>query len=97
MKFIKDGLLLTAFYLTCIVNTSLVTGIIPTVWKHALVIPLHKKGDVNDVNNYRPISKLPIMSKMLEKIVATQLTNYIESNNLLSTSQHGHDGRAMVS
>ena len=89
LKYIKDGLLIIAFYLTCIVNTSLVTGIIPNVWKHALVTPLHKKGDVNDVNNYRPISKLPIMSKILEKIVATQLINYLESNNLLSTSQHG--------
>ena len=89
LKYIRDGLFSIAYYITCIINTSLVTGIVPTVWKHALVIPLHKEGDVNDVNNYRPISKLPILSKVLEKIVTMQLVNYLESNNLLSNSQHG--------
>ena len=89
LKYIKDGLFVIAYYITCIINTSIVTGIVPTVWKHALVIPLHKEGDVNDVSNYRPISKLPILSKILEKIVTIQLVNYLESNQLLSNSQHG--------
>ncbi len=55
-KFIKDSLHVAAFYLTIIINTSIVTGVFPQVWKHALVITLFKKGDPNDVSNYRPIS-----------------------------------------
>ena len=70
-------------------NTSIVTGTFPTSWKHALVVPLHKNGDTNDISNYRPISLLPILSKVLEKIVATQLVSYLEANKLLSNNQHG--------
>ncbi len=61
------------FYLTFIINTSLTTGVFPQVWKHALVIPLFKKGDQESVNDYRPISLLPILSKIVEKIVSNQL------------------------
>ncbi len=89
MKFIKDALFVVAFYLTCIVKTSIVTGIVPTAWKRALVIPLLKSGDVCDLNNFRPVSLLPIISKVLEKIVASQLTLFLESKKLLSNSQHG--------
>ncbi len=89
MKFIKDALYVIAFYLTCIVNTSIVTGIVPTAWKHALVIPLFKSGDVSDFNNFRPVSLLPIISKILEKIVANQLTHFLETKKLLSNSQRG--------
>lgn len=89
LTFIKDSLHFIAFYLTCIVNTSIVTGIFPTTWKHALVVPLFKSGDSSDFNNYRPISLLPIISKILEKIVADQLTCHIEVNRLFSNTQHG--------
>ncbi len=65
LKFVKDGLYVIAFYLTCIVNTSLVTGVFPSAWKHAIVVPVFKNGDVENVNNYRPISLLPVISKIL--------------------------------
>ena len=89
LTFVEDSLSVIAFYLTCIVNTSIVTGIYPTTWKHAVVVPLFKSGDTNDFNNYRPISLLPILSKILEKIVASQLSHYLETNKLLSNTQHG--------
>ncbi len=88
-KFIKDSLYFTAFYLTIIINTSIVTGVFPQAWKHALVIPLFKKGDPNNVSNYRPISLLPIASKILEKIISNQLLNFLETNVTLSNCQHG--------
>ena len=89
LQFLKDGLGMIISHLTCIINTSIVTGKFPSAWKHALVVPLFKNGDPNCVSNYRPISLLPIISKVLEKIVANQLSHYLESNKLLSDCQHG--------
>lgn len=89
MRFIKDALYVIAFYLTCIINTSIVTGIFPTSWKHALVVPILKTGDVNDPNNFRPISLLPIISKLLEKVITNQLMYFLESSQSLSNTQHG--------
>ncbi len=52
LKFIKDGLYVIAFYLACIINTSLVTGTFPQAWKHSSVFPLFKNRDPDKVNNY---------------------------------------------
>ena len=57
--------------------------------KVAKVIPIHKKGDNQLFNNYRPISLLPFFSKVYEKIVFNQLYKYIDRNSLLHESQHG--------
>ncbi len=65
------------FYITCIINTSIVTGIFPTAWKHALVAPLFESGDVDDLGNFRPILLQPIVSKILEKVVSVQLTQFL--------------------
>ena len=89
LRFIKDSLFIIAFYITVIVNTSIVTKTYPGPWKYPYVIPAFKGGDSEDISNYRPISLLPIISKVLEKIIASQLTAYLETNNLLSNSQHG--------
>ena len=56
----------------------------------AEVIPLHKSGSTDGNNNFRPISILPAVSKILEKAVHHQLMNYIEGNNLLSDNQFGY-------
>ena len=88
-RFIRDSLPVTAFYITIIVNTSIVTGIYATMWKHALVVPAFKSGDFDDPSNFRPISILPVISKILERIIADQLMAYLEENNLISNTQHG--------
>ncbi len=64
LRFLKDALPVIISYFTCINNTSLATGIFPTAWKHAMVVLLFKSDDINSVNNYRPISLLPIISKI---------------------------------
>ncbi len=89
LRFIKDSLCITVYYITIIINTFVVTGIFPDSWKHALVVPVYKNGDASDISNYRFISLLPILSKVLEKIVSAQLINYLETNRLLSRNQHG--------
>lgn len=88
-RFIKDSLFVIAFYVTVIINTSIVTGIYPTIWKYSHVTPLLKNGDINDPSNFRPISLLSILSKVLEKIVAGQLVLHLENKKLLSNTQHG--------
>ena len=51
LRFLRDALSVIVPFLTCIVNTSLVTGVFPETWKYALVVPIHKKGDSDSVNN----------------------------------------------
>jgi hypothetical protein len=72
-----------------IINLSFETSVVPNQMKIAKVIPLFKSGDPLSMDNYRPISLLSSFSKILEKIVANRLCNYLETNNLLSTSQFG--------
>ena len=89
LKYLKDSLPVIVSYLTCIINTSIVTGVFPAAWKHSIVVPIMKSGNVNEPCNYRPISLLPVLSKVIEKIISSQLTQHLESNNLLSKAQHG--------
>ena len=59
----------------------------PEQWKIAQVTPLHKEGVRNDINNYRPISILPTLSKILEKHVANSLLEFLRDNNLIYNLQ----------
>lgn len=75
--------------ITYICNLALATGVFPKDLKLAEVHPIHKSGDRDCVNNYRPISILPTISKILEKVINKRLTNYLEGNRLLSEAQYG--------
>ena len=75
--------------LTTIVNRSIVEGVFPKEWKQAAVIPVLKKGSAESLSNYRPVSCLPAASKVLEIVVCSQLSIYLESNDLLPKNQHG--------
>ena len=57
--------------------------------KLAKVIPVFKKGDQNNCNNYRPISVLPIFSKIVERIVYNRLYSFLSQNNILCCNQYG--------
>ena len=70
-------------------NLSVQTAEIPTAWKAAIVRPLFKGGDQADPNCYRPISLLPCLSKILEKLVNKQLSKYLKDHNILSGVQSG--------
>ena len=75
--------------LTLAINQSLCTGVFPDHLKIAKVIPLYKKDDSHILDNYRPISLLPCMSKLFEKVAFLQLYEYFNSNHLLYKSQYG--------
>jgi len=75
--------------LSYICNKSVLSGTFPTRLKYATVKPLLKKGDKENVANYRPISLLTSFSKVLEKIIYDRLLKHIETNNILAVEQFG--------
>lgn len=76
--------------LTKIFNASLSQGVFPNTWKKANVTGIYKnKGKMNDPTNYRPISVLPIFGRVFEKLVASQLYNYCEFNEIIPVQQFG--------
>ena len=72
-----------------ILNSSLSTGVFPSEWKTARVTPIFKSGAKDDVNNYRPISVLPVVSKLLERVVHDQLYRMLTSAGAISEWQSG--------
>ena len=82
-KFIADEI-------TFICNHSISNSFFPSKWKEAKVAPLYKNGPPEEVNNYRPISILPVLSKVLENMFMTAFqtfyinTNYYIKHNLVS-------------
>ena len=64
-------------------------GLFPEIWKHANVVPVHKKNEKNVKGNYRPISLLPIFGKILEKLIFDSLYSHLESHDLLNPNQSG--------
>ena len=75
--------------LTLIINQMITTGIFPDSFKKSKIIPIFKKGDQSLLINYRPISLLPTISKVFERIIFDQMYHYFNSNNLLAEQQYG--------
>ena len=75
--------------LSQIINQSLSTGIFPNNLKIAKIVPIYKKEDPHLPDNYRPISLLPAISKVFEKVVFVQTYNYFVDQNLIYQSQYG--------
>ena len=75
-------------------NKSISDGIVPDLWKVARVTPLHKSDDKLQVENYRPISVLPVLSKVVERVVHSQLNTYISWTFCIDTSMALGEGIA---
>ena len=77
--------------ITLMINQSMITGIFPDQLKIAIVTPIYKgkNSDPHWFNNYRPISLLPTISKIVEKVIHKQLYNYMNHGKLLKNSQYG--------
>ena len=70
-------------------NLSFKTGFIPTTLKTAKIVPIFKAGETDNFTNYRPISLLSSFSKLLEKVAANQIMNYLNKFKLLYEHQYG--------
>ena len=70
-------------------NSFLCKGIFPNILKSGCITPIFKKGDSRFMNNYRPISTLPLFGKILEKIIYNRLYNFLQSNNVIYENQFG--------
>jgi hypothetical protein len=86
LKHIKDEI---AEPISIIINQSLNLGIFPTKLKIAKVTPVHKKGDSHTFSNYRPISILPSVSKIFERVMHNQIHDYFSQLHIYYNSQYG--------
>ena len=74
-------MLLPSHWLTLLICLWL-EELVPRAWKRARVVPIFKSGDISSLNNYRPISILPIVSKIVERTVHKQLSEFLDINNI---------------
>ena len=81
--FLKDGASLLATPITQLYNLSISSGRFPDTLKIAKLKPLFKKGFKTDSKNYRPISLLPLISKVLERIVHEQTMEFLDKHDIL--------------
>ena len=80
-----------------LINKSLSSGIVPDIWKIAKIIPIYKAKEKTDLTNYRPISLLPVLSKILEKIVHKRVYSFLVKYDILFQSQYGfRDNRSTI-
>ena len=79
-------------YILEIINKSLLEGVFPSELKHATISPIikDKNADPDELKNYRPVSNTPILAKIIEKTVLTQINNHLELNNLHTETQSGY-------
>ncbi|KAF2361790.1 Reverse transcriptase domain [Trinorchestia longiramus] len=82
--------MLQAPLLHLIINTFIATNKFPDQWEHSIIKLLHKAGDINTASNYGPISLLPVLSKILEKVIVNQLSTHLDKSNLLHPNQYSY-------
>ena len=75
--------------LTKIINYCITNGVFPKRWKEAKIIPMQKTGPIDDISCYRPISILPILSKIIEKHIFISFYEYLDRYSLISRNQSG--------
>ena len=88
-RLLKDAAPSISAPLTVIINLSISSAVLPEEWKYARVVPLYKDGDKKCMDNYRPISVLPVASKILERAVQIQLLQHLDKSSQLSPFQCG--------
>ena len=96
-KFLSECCSVIASPLVIIIKESLQEGLVPTLWKIAMVCPIFKNGSRLDPLNYRPVSLTSVICKIAEKIVRDKIVKHLEENGIISNCQHGfRQGRGTV-
>ena len=72
-----------------IYSSYIESGIFPTEWKMAIAVPIHKEDDKQNVKNYRPVSLLPIFSKIFERLIFNEMYSFVIENDLIPSNQPG--------
>ena len=75
--------------LEIIFKQALTTGVFPSEWKKGSIVPCYKKGDKQNLKNYRPVSLLPICGKVFERLIFNEMFRVFLANNLLAPNQSG--------
>ena len=88
-KIIKSVSVEIVYPLTVLFNLSMRDGIFPDQFKIAKITPIFKKGNKQEIKNYRPISVLPCLSKILERLIQDRLTEFLTQHQIISETQHG--------
>jgi hypothetical protein len=86
---IKDNKTILKTILTHIINNSLLHGTFPSELKIANVIPIFKCANIEEINNYRPVSLLTVLSKIYEKVFYRRLIDFLNEQKILYKSQYG--------
>ena len=76
-------------YIAALINKCIQDGVFPECFKKAQIVPLFKGGEKDSRNCYRPISLLPALGKLLEKVMSVRVTDFLNTNNLISNHQFG--------
>ena len=89
---LKESIDILAPFLTVLLSTSLRNAEVPATWKHAVVLPLLKSPglDCAEVRNFRPVSNLPFLSKLLERVVNSQIVAHLMNNDLMPRDQSAY-------
>ena len=86
---VKHCVPVIAYTLCKLYNKCIHAGTFPSILKHGRITPVFKKGRKDDINNYRPISTLPIFGKIFEKILYKRIYSFMISKNIISDTQFG--------
>ena len=89
-RLLRDAFVCLVSELTYIYNASLDTGVFPTAWGIGIVTPIPKTNSSSkNAKDWRPITQISLPGKILERVIHTQLSKYLEDNNILYNNQHG--------
>ena len=80
-----------------IFKPAVLTGVSLSEWEKWNIVPIHKKGDKQDIKDYRPYSLLPIHGKIFERLIFNEMLFYFSANKLISKNQSGfHPGDSCI-
>ena len=88
MQFVKDAAEILCNPLAAIFNSSFKMGIFPDIWKIARITSIFKSGSKSDMGNYRPLSVLSVVSRLLEKLGHDQVSYFMKEQKNFATCQH---------